>query len=90
MHSLPVMTIGIISFYLEIHPSTIRRYEKFGLIKPFKLKCGKRLYSLNDFYRIEIIIYLTREKSCKLSKVKSILSILDKYNVKPVDFGKFI
>lgn len=83
MYNTPIMRIGIILMNIQIHRCTIKKYEKLGFIKPFKLNDTTKLYSIKDFDKICFIIFLTKEHHYKLSKVKDIFDLLEKNNIKP-------
>lgn len=54
MSNQPLYTIGIVSELLQIHPETIRVWERFGLIKPGR-RSTKRFFSDNDVKRMRFI-----------------------------------
>jgi MerR family transcriptional regulator/heat shock protein HspR len=47
--------IGVVSEILDVHPETIRVWERRGLIQPSR-RGGKRLYSDNDLKRLRFIL----------------------------------
>ncbi len=57
----PLYSIGVVSELLEVHPETIRTWERYGVIQPPQRKGGKRLYSEIDLKRLEFIRRLTGE-----------------------------
>ena len=56
----PVYPIGIISELLNVHPETIRVWERYGIIQP-KRRSSKRFYSEMDLKRLRFIQKLTEE-----------------------------
>jgi MerR family transcriptional regulator/heat shock protein HspR len=56
----PLYPIGIISELLDVHPETIRVWEKSGIIKPQR-RSGRRFYSDNDLKRLRFIKKLISE-----------------------------
>ena len=54
MGNRPVYPIGIISELLDVHPETIRVWERYGVIHP-RRRNGKRFYSDNDLKRLRFI-----------------------------------
>jgi MerR family transcriptional regulator, heat shock protein HspR len=61
----------------QIHPQTLRMYEKLGLVTPHRV--GKnRLYSDRDIERIRQIQRLTQEMGVNLAGVEIILDLLEK------------
>lgn len=57
---LPVFPIGVVSELLDVHPETIRVWERYGVIKP-RRRSGKRFYSETDLKRLKFIHKLTTE-----------------------------
>ncbi|SHK28760.1 heat shock protein transcriptional repressor HspR [Thermocrinis minervae] len=66
-------TIGSVAEMFNIHPQTLRLYEREGLIKPQRTAGGTRRYTEEDIKRIEIIVTLTREFGVNLAGVDIIL-----------------
>jgi len=54
MQNRPVYPIGIVSELLNVHPETIRVWERYGVIKP-KRRSGRRYYSETDLKRLRFI-----------------------------------
>ena len=61
MKDLPVYPIGVISELLNVHPETIRVWERYDVIKPQR-RSGKRFYSENDLKRLRFIKRLIAEE----------------------------
>ncbi len=70
-------TIGVVASMYNIHPQTLRLYEREGLIKPARTKGNTRLYSEEDLKRLELILTLTRELGVNLAGVDIILRLKD-------------
>ena len=60
MQNLPVYPIGVVSELLNVHPETMRVWERHNLIKPQR-RSGKRFYSDNDLKRLRFIQRLMAE-----------------------------
>ena len=60
MNNLPVFPMGIVSELLNVHPETIRVWERYGVVKPQR-RSGKRFYSEDDLKRLRFIQKLTGE-----------------------------
>lgn len=71
----PVMHIGAVADTLGIHQRTLRIYDKEGVLKPTRSPKKRRLYSLNDLSRLELILFMTG-LGVSLSGVKIILDLL--------------
>jgi MerR family transcriptional regulator/heat shock protein HspR len=73
----PVYMISIVAKMLDVHPQTLRLYEKEGLISPCRTK-RSRLYSEEDVERLAMILRLTRELGVNRSGVEIILRLRHK------------
>ncbi len=61
----------------NIHPQTLRLYEREGLIKPARSAGNTRLYDERTLERLETILTLTREMGVNLAGVEVILNMRD-------------
>lgn len=77
MHSYdePVYMISIVAKVLEIHPQTLRQYEREGLVQPARSEGRIRLYSQRNIDEIKMILRLTREMGVNLAGVDVILQL---------------
>ena len=77
MHSYdePVYLISIVASMLNIHPQTLRQYERDGLIKPSRTKGRMRLYSQRDIDRMKMILRLSRELGVNIAGIDIILRL---------------
>ena len=57
----PLYSIGVVSELLDVHPETIRTWEKSGVVQPPQRRSGKRFYSERDFKRLHFIHNLVQE-----------------------------
>lgn len=62
----------------QIHPQTLRLYERLGLLTPSRSEGNTRLYTEDDLQRLEIILTLTRELGVNLAGVEVILNMREK------------
>lgn len=62
----------------QIHPQTLRLYERLGLLKPSRSDGNTRLYTDDDLQRLEVILTLTRELGVNLAGVEVILNMREK------------
>ncbi|MGD0099552.1 MAG: helix-turn-helix transcriptional regulator [Acidobacteriota bacterium] len=62
----------------QIHPQTLRLYERLGLLTPSRSDGNTRLYTEDDLQRLEIILTLTRELGVNLAGVEVILNMREK------------
>jgi MerR family transcriptional regulator/heat shock protein HspR len=77
MHSYdePVYLISVVASILNIHPQTLRQYEKEGLIEPSRTQGRMRLYSQRDIDKIKLVLQLTRKMGINLAGVDVILKL---------------
>ncbi len=73
-----VYTIGAVAQMYEIHPQTLRTYEKEGLLTPSRSRGNTRLFTQSDLRRLELILSLTRELGVNLAGVEVILNMREK------------
>ncbi len=73
----PVYLISIVAKILDIHPQTLRQYERENLIIPARSSGRIRLYSQRDIDKIKLILRLTRELGVNLAGVDIILRLKD-------------
>ncbi len=70
--------ISAVAKMYNIHPQTLRLYEREGLLKPSRSQGNTRLYTDEDLKRLELILTLTREMGVNLAGVEIILNMRDK------------
>ncbi len=70
--------ISAVAEQYEIHPQTLRLYEREGLLKPSRSDGNTRLYTPEDLERLEIILHLTRDLGVNLAGVEIILNMREK------------
>ncbi len=68
-------TISAVAEMFEVHPQTLRMYEREGLIQPARSEGKTRLYSDDDLERLEVILVLTREMGVNLAGVEVIIDL---------------
>jgi MerR family transcriptional regulator, heat shock protein HspR len=70
--------ISAVAEQYEIHPQTLRLYEREGLLTPSRSEGNTRLYTDEDLERLEVILKLTRELGVNLAGVEIILNMREK------------
>lgn len=70
--------ISAVAEQYEIHPQTLRLYEREGLLKPSRSDGNTRLYTDEDLERLEVILHLTRDLGVNLAGVEIILNMREK------------
>ncbi len=82
-------TISAVAEQFEVHPQTLRLYEREGLLKPSRSEGNTRLYTDVDLERLEIILSLTRDLGVNLAGVEIILNMREKMDVMQREFERF-
>lgn len=82
-------TISAVAELFEIHPQTLRLYEREGLLKPSRSDGNTRLYEDADIERLELILSLTRDLGVNLAGVEIILNMREKMNKMQSEFERF-
>jgi MerR family transcriptional regulator/heat shock protein HspR len=67
--------ISAVAQKYNIHPQTLRLYEREGLLKPSRTEGNTRLYSDEDLEQLETILSLTRDLGVNLAGVEIILNM---------------
>ena len=70
--------IGVVAMRYEIHPQTLRLYEREGLLLPSRTEGKTRLYSDEDLERLEFILSLTRDLGVNVAGVEVVLNLRDR------------
>ena len=70
--------ISAVARMYNIHPQTLRLYEREGLLRPSRSEGNTRLYTEDDLRRLEIILNLIRELGVNLAGVEVILNMREK------------
>jgi MerR family transcriptional regulator, heat shock protein HspR len=68
-------TISAVAEMFNIHPQTLRLYEREGLLSPSRSDGNTRYYSEEDLERLEVILNLTRELGVNLAGIEIILNM---------------
>jgi MerR family transcriptional regulator/heat shock protein HspR len=82
--------ISAVAEKYEIHPQTLRLYEREGLLKPSRSEGNTRLYTDEDLQRLEVILELTRELGVNLAGVEIILNMREKMAAMQKQIEEFI
>ena len=77
---LPIYLISIVSKMLNVHPQTLRLYEREGFIRPKRTK-RQRLYSEKDVEQLNFILQLTREMGVNRAGVDIILRLRHRMDI---------
>ncbi|HMO80892.1 MAG TPA: helix-turn-helix transcriptional regulator [Pyrinomonadaceae bacterium] len=82
-------TISAVAEMYDIHPQTLRLYEREGLLKPSRSEGNTRLYEDSDLERLEIVLSLTRDLGVNLAGVEIILNMREKMDAMQREFERF-
>jgi len=82
-------TISAVAELYDIHPQTLRLYEREGLLKPSRSVGNTRLYEDSDLERLEVILSLTRDLGVNLAGVEIILNMREKMSQMQREFEQF-
>jgi MerR family transcriptional regulator/heat shock protein HspR len=82
-------TISAVATHYDIHPQTLRLYEREGLLKPSRSEGNTRLYTDADLERLEVILSLTRDLGVNLAGVEIILNMREKMDAMQHEFERF-
>jgi MerR family transcriptional regulator, heat shock protein HspR len=70
--------ISAVAEMYDIHPQTLRLYEREGLLKPSRTEGNTRLYTDEDVERLELILSLARELGVNISGIAIILQMRER------------
>src|SRR5438128_3730533 len=82
--------ISSVAEQFEIHPQTLRLYEREGLLAPSRSDGNTRLYTDEDLERLEVILKLTRELGVNLAGVEIILNMREKMEAMQQQIENFV
>ena len=72
-----VYFISIAARMLGMHPQTLRKYERLGLVQPSRTIGSMRLYSREELERLKAIKRLVDDGGINLAGVQRLLSIAE-------------
>ncbi len=82
--------ISAVAEQYQVHPQTLRLYEREGLLKPSRSDGNTRLYTDDDLERLEVILKLTRDLGVNLAGVEIILNMREKMEEMQRQIEQFI
>ena len=82
--------ISAVARRYNIHPQTLRMYEREGLLTPSRTDGNTRLYSDADLRQLETILSLTRELGVNLAGVEIILNMRGKMDRMQAEVNEFM
>jgi MerR family transcriptional regulator/heat shock protein HspR len=82
--------ISSVAEQYNVHPQTLRLYEREGLLKPSRSDGNTRLYTDEDLERLEVILHLTRDLGVNLAGVEIILNMRAKMAAMQTQIEEFV
>ena len=71
----PIFTISVAAALSDMHPQTLRTYDRMGLVIPGRAKGRGRRYSPRDVRRLRLIQQLSQEEGVNLTGIRRILEM---------------
>ena len=69
--------ISVAAKMLDMHPQTLRKYERLGLVRPLRTLGSMRVYSRDELERLRVIKQLVDEEGINLAGVQRLLEIAE-------------
>ncbi len=85
-----VYMIAYVSSKYDIHPQTLRLYEREGLLVPSRSTGNTRLYTEKDLKKLEFILNLSRDMGVNLAGIDIIYNMKLKMERMEDEFSKFL
>ena len=82
--------ISSVAEMYDIHPQTLRLYEREGLLKPSRTEGNTRLYTDEDLERLELILSLARDLGVNISGIAIILQMRERMEEMQRQMSEFI
>ena len=82
--------ISNVARVFNIHPQTLRLYEREGLLRPSRSEGNTRLYSDDDLKQLEVILSLTRDLGVNLAGVEVVLNMRQKIERIEIEVNEFL
>src|SRR6202162_3720576 len=82
--------ISAVAEQYQLHPQTLRLYEREGLLKPSRSDGNTRLYTAEDLERLEVILKLTRDLGVNLAGVEIILNMRERMSEMQRQIQEFV
>lgn len=83
-----VYVISVAARILEMHPQTLRKYERVGLVRPTRTAGMLRLYSEIDIARLRLIKHLVGNLGLNLAGVQLVLEVFTKLLAAKAEIGR--
>lgn len=80
-------SISAVAEMFDVHPQTLRLYDRHGLVKPSRSDGNTRLYLDHDLQRLTVILNLTRDLGVNLAGVEVILNMRERIDMLQREFN---
>ncbi|MEX2273542.1 MAG: MerR family transcriptional regulator [Vicinamibacterales bacterium] len=77
MRESDLYLISVAARMLDMHPQTLRKYERLGLVRPLRTLGSMRVYSRDELERLRVIKQLVDEEGINLAGVQRLLDIAE-------------
>ena len=77
MREHDLFLISVAARMLDMHPQTLRKYERLGLVRPHRTLGSMRVYSRDELERLRAIKQLVDEEGVNLAGVQRLLDIAE-------------
>ena len=84
----PCYVISVAAQIVELHPQTLRYYERAGLVQPSRSRGNIRLYSQSDIARLRLIQRLMDDLGVNLAGVEVIMNMTERINALEREVGE--
>ena len=82
--------ISAVAEMYEIHPQTLRLYEREGLLRPSRSDGNTRLYTEGDLERLEFILNLARDLGVNIAGIAIILQMRERMEQMNTEMQGFV
>ncbi|MFQ6070587.1 MAG: helix-turn-helix transcriptional regulator [Candidatus Aminicenantales bacterium] len=82
--------ISTVARMFDIHPQTLRLYEREGLLKPSRSEKNTRLYTEEDLEQLRFILTLTRDLGVNLAGIEVIINMRKKIEQIEKEVNEFL
>ncbi len=83
-----VILISVAARHLGMHPQTLRKYERLGLVRPSRTLGSMRVYTQEELARLRVIKHLVDEAGVNLAGVQRLLEVADVLQrIRPIASG---
>lgn len=71
----PVFTVSVAAQLADMHPQTLRGYDRLGLVVPRRARGRGRRYSLRDIHKLRLVQRLSQDEGINLAGIRHILQL---------------